>query len=264
MRKIPALLPAIVLTAGTVAAQGVSAVVTPNPAPVGQPITLTITEAQGTGIQLPSSCVYTSIHSGGPTGPVVAAPLCLAVITPVPAWGTRSQTWNQQDNSGQQVPSGRYWFEIRYWDNSFTNIDSDFFCVDVAGAPGFQTLVATTGAQTGQPLLMDVQAPAFAGGVYVAAASLTTDTTQTFAPITLCLDDDVLFNLSFPVPHPALFANFQGALDVSGNATGLTVLVPNLPQLQCLGLHVAARAAAPVTGGGGSAAARAGATTPRA
>jgi hypothetical protein len=90
-------------------------------------------------------------------------------------------------------------------------------------------------------LLMSISAPSYGGAAYVTAASFTTNTGF---PVTnnlyACLDPDFVFFLSFPVPDPSLFANFQGTLTSTGTITGQTVHIPNIPALQCKPLHVQA------------------------
>lgn len=244
--RIAAALVALLL-AGTSPGQRVSASVTPNPAPQGQPITIAITEANGTGATLPSSCAFQSIHSGSPTGPVVFAPICLLVLTPIAPWGTASQIWTQMNSSGVQVPPGTYWFEVRTLDTGASNPVSDFFCVTIQGTQMDPSLTAGGPAQRGQALPLSISAPNFSNGVYVAAASLTTNTGQTLGPLSPCLDPDPLFALSFPVPDPVLFTGFQGPLDAQGSASGLAVNIPDVPALQCKGLHVQAAVLDPTT-----------------
>ncbi|MCI0589404.1 MAG: hypothetical protein L0323_21515 [Planctomycetes bacterium] len=82
------------------------ATVAPNPAPYGQPVTVTLTNVGGTTELMPSPCAFESIDlvGGGP----VFTPACLAVLTPVPPGGQLVQVWDQKGNCEDQVDPGLY------------------------------------------------------------------------------------------------------------------------------------------------------------
>lgn len=222
--------------AAALTAQGVSGVVTPNPAPIGQAVSLTITNATGATIQLPSSCAYQTVRAGTPTGPVIDAPICLTVLTPIAPCGTRTQGWSPPPN----LLAGTYWFEVRYWDANFTQLSTEFFCFSYQGS-GAPALGALTTARIGQDLVMDITAPGYGGAAYIVAASLTTNTGFTIPNLGFaCLDLDAVFFLSFPSPNPVLFANFQGTLPNTGYLAGPTVHIPGILSLVCLPLHAQA------------------------
>lgn len=217
-------------------AQNVAGVISPNPAPIGTSVTLTITNGSGAMINLPSSCAASSVHSGGPNGPIVSGFFCLTVITPLAPCATRSQTFTPSP----ALPAGTYWFRVDYFQPLAPGLSTEWFCFDYVQPPT-QRLGATTPARIGQSLLMNIGSPNTPSVPYIAAASLTTNVGLPILPgVSLCLDPDFLFNLSFPSPDPILFANFQGTLDASGNALNLTVNIPNLPVLLCRPLHVQA------------------------
>ncbi|MCI0587179.1 MAG: hypothetical protein L0323_10100 [Planctomycetes bacterium] len=79
----------------------------PNPAPYGAPVTVTVANNSGNAASLSSSCVITAIFSALGASPVFA-PFCLTVLTPVPPGTQLSQTWDQKGNCDQQVTPGLY------------------------------------------------------------------------------------------------------------------------------------------------------------
>ena len=216
-------------------AQGVSAVILPNPVLPGSTVSVTVTEANGTSIVFTTPCGFDQVRADSPTGPVINASPCPLANTPVSPWGSVSGTWNV---SG--FGPGTYWLRMRYWDANLAVLTSEWCCLQVA-YPFTPTLTAQTPAQVGQDLLMTLGSGFPAGTPYVAAASYTTNQGLPLGPGNyLCLDIDFLFDLSFPIPLPGLFSNFIGVLDANGSATGLTVHLPNIPFLQCKPLHVQA------------------------
>lgn len=99
---------------------GVTVTVSPSVAAPGQPVQVTIENASGQLIQLPSSCAFGAVYpSADCTGTPVLTPLCLAVIVPIPSGQSYSGTWNQGDDFGQQVPDGTYSFNVWYYDATF-------------------------------------------------------------------------------------------------------------------------------------------------
>src|SRR5262245_49002251 len=58
---------ALLLSTAAVQAQVVAGSFSPNPAPIGVPVTFTGTEAAGQGVQLPSPCGWYRIHQGSQT-----------------------------------------------------------------------------------------------------------------------------------------------------------------------------------------------------
>ncbi len=118
---------------------GVSIDVSPaNPAP-GQQITVTLLNNSNQTIQLPSSCTYTGVFNGSNCiGPSLKTFFCLSVIVPIPPGGSRSATWDQTDDSNQQVPPGGYSVEVRYWDANFTQLTN--CCIPFTLGAGYQAL----------------------------------------------------------------------------------------------------------------------------
>ncbi len=82
------------------------ATVAPNPAPYGQPVTVTLTNLGGATELMPSPCAFESIDLVG--GGTVFTPVCLGVVVPVPPGGQVIQVWDQKGNCEDQVDPGLY------------------------------------------------------------------------------------------------------------------------------------------------------------
>lgn len=87
--------------------------VSPDPAPYGRQIVLTLTNPGGTAY-LPSSCAWFAVHQGSPTGPVVTGVGCSDTVTLLPPFASMSQAWNQEEDWGAQVAPGTYYFEVNH------------------------------------------------------------------------------------------------------------------------------------------------------
>lgn len=222
----------------------------PNPAPLGTTITFTLESTAV--VMLSSGCVINEIRSGSPTGAVVWQPfICPAVLIQVNPGAPLNTTWNQLDSVGQPVPGGDYYARFSFWDQNFGVQTHRWvpFRISDPLAPAQATLAATGFPTRGSVFNLSITDTANPGAVYVAAASFTTDTGWTVAPgFHIALDQDALWNLSFPAAHPALFAGFTGSLDASGFTNVPMVFVPQLAQLQ--GLPFAVQAV--VLGAGGA------------
>jgi hypothetical protein len=121
---------------------GVTVTVDPPVAAVGQAILVTLTNNSGDTIQLPSSCVYGPVYPGsGCTSLPVYSPLCLTVLTPIAPGASVTSVWLQNDDFGQQVPSGPYSLRISYWDSAFTTLSS---CCAVSTISGSCTPAGST------------------------------------------------------------------------------------------------------------------------
>ncbi|HEX6812295.1 MAG TPA: hypothetical protein VF384_11775 [Planctomycetota bacterium] len=220
----------LLLTAA-VQAQSVAGSFSPNPAPIGVPVTFTGTDATGQGCQLPSPCGWYRIHQGSQTGPVVPLGIfCIQVIVPVGPNGTFSFTWNQRDANNQQVPAGHYWFEVRTWDSSFSTLNVNWFCLAIQ-TPGTPALSAAGPARLGLNTPMQISAPGEAGALWIAVCSLDANNPIPFPGLEICL--------SFPI-FLEPFTTAFGVLDGSGNSNGLELIVPGAPHALWQGLHVQA------------------------
>jgi hypothetical protein len=222
------------LLSASLAAQGVSCTITPNPVPAGGTITIAVTEANNIGIQFPSSCNFSAIRQGSPTGPIVDGPFCLTVITPLGPCQTRTMAWSLLPSLGP----GLYYVQVNYWDTGFSALTTEFFPFHIgSGAP---LLAAGAPAQIGTTVPLTLSDPSSPGGGFICAASFTTNTGFSIGPgLFVSLDMDPIFALSFPSPDPNFFLNFQGTLDGAG-AASMGLVLPNLPFLVCKPLHLQA------------------------
>jgi hypothetical protein len=119
MKRSPALFALLVLALPAWAEvpcgpEGVTASVSPEIAPQGQPIQVTLTNDSSQTITLPSSCVYQSVFGAG----FLYAPYCLAIVWPIPPGRSESMPWDQRDGNGEQAPTGSYFVSIVHHDGS--------------------------------------------------------------------------------------------------------------------------------------------------
>lgn len=223
-------------------AQGLCVTVAPDPAPQGSTITVTAHAKSATALYTPDGCLVQSIHSGTPNGPSVIGYFCITIPVQIPGCGTatpRTFTWNQLDSNGAQATPGLYWFRIMHTSSMFGAAQTEWHCVTISGpTPGPVLSAPATGAW-GVPLQLILTAPAHPGEFYAMALSGSTNAGLALTPaLFLCLDQDAIFNLTFPTPAGATFSGFQGATDASGNAVG-TIFIPPL-FLGCFPLHAQA------------------------
>lgn len=97
---------------------GVTISVSPQSAAPGELIEVTLRNDSGSTIQLPSSCLYTSVNAGDCSAEAVFTPACAEVLVPIPTGTSHTATWKQNDNGGAQVPAGTYSFTVGYLDKS--------------------------------------------------------------------------------------------------------------------------------------------------
>ena len=90
------------------------------------------------------------------------------------------------------------------------------------------TVNGTTGL--GDMPILDINQPSQPGAIFVVAASLDTNVGQNIAGLAIALDNDFLFNQSFPVAIPAYFSGFVGALDGTGFGQAV-VTIPTIAGL---------------------------------
>jgi hypothetical protein len=228
----PALLAALALATG---AQNISGEFSPNPVAPGVPVTLTITDATGAGLNLSSSCTWFTIHQGTQAGPVVPLGIfCPAVIVPVPPNGSFSFTWDQTDDTGSLVAPGLYWFEARAFDAGFGTVFVDWFCISIQPATD-PALTVVTPPQVGMSMTVDLDAPLAPNAPFLIAASRTSNTPFSFLGLQFCLSPDALFLSSLA----GGFGGAIGALDGSGHAS-VSFLLPANPAIAFQGFHLQA------------------------
>jgi hypothetical protein len=232
----------VLMCSSALPGQALCVQVSPDPAPVGALITVTCHATSATALFTPNGCLVQSIHSGTPNGPVVRSYFCITIPVQIPGCGTtmpRTATWNQLDAGNVQVPPGLYWFKILHAPSGFSTTTTEWHCVTISGAAPEPVLSAAATTAWGVPFQLTLTAPTHPNEFYAFALSGSTNVGLALSPtLFLCLDQDWIFNLTFPTPDPTVFAGFQGTTDASGNAVG-TIFIPPL-FLGCFPLHAQA------------------------
>ena len=100
--------------------QEMTVTISPNPAPQGQPITISV-QAAHANLYTPNGCLLSDIRIGTPTGPSCAVFPCTFVPVAIPLYGSptsRQYTWNQSvlpsAIPGGMATPGVYYFVITY------------------------------------------------------------------------------------------------------------------------------------------------------
>lgn len=216
----------VLLLTAPLSAQNLSGEFTPNVVQVGTPVTFTITDATGQGLNLPSSCTWYGIFQGAQNGPRLSLPgFCLAVLVPVAPGGSASYTWNQQDTGGQ-VPAGQYWFRATAWDSGINRQFTDWFCLSILN-PGEPAYTVQNPPQLGTTANFSIAAPQDPGAIYLSALSFSSNNPVSAGGLQSCLSLPIVTGLT----------NGLGALDGQGNVSGIALPIPNIPALHNLGLH---------------------------
>ena len=232
----------LIVLAGTLIAQplALTCTVTPNVAAPGTSINFALESSSL--VSLTTGCGINEIRAGSPTGPIVWQPfICPLILLFVAPGATLNRTWNQLGSNGLQVPAGDYFVRFNYWDQTSTLLTSRFFPFRIEDplAPIGPTLSTLGDPTTGNLWSLQISDPPNPGAIYYMACSLTTDVGWTVNPnLHVALDQDALWNLTYPTADPSIFLSFAGALDGSGLTTSPAVLVPSVPALVGLPLSV--------------------------
>jgi hypothetical protein len=223
-----------------------------NPAAVGQPIELTVTDSTGLGFEIHhSSCYGRTIRAGSPDGPIVYSiellsqpEICTQDIVTIPPFGSFTIRWSQHDLNGQQVAPGLYYFQVG------SNGSLNYFPIEIRpqepGDPASgawrrlparnTTLTQTSTSRVGRPLQLDLSSPRNAAEPYLVAFSFTTNQGFHHGNAFSSLDPDLLLLASVRSFQAAPFENTVGLLDGRGRASGITLRIPNLSILEYQGL----------------------------
>ena len=230
-RALAALAAAAVLAPAAGAQGNFNATIGPNPAPIGSPISITVSnDAPFLGSS--TFCPYRILDGemnevydpGCPDNPGLIGP-----------YGWVTATWDQRDQLGEQVPAGFYWVEVSY---------------DIGG-PTVHPLVlggtdaglvfegtATIGQNfSGTPRNFSLTAPLDGGYPYFLVASVTAETGVSTCAGTFPLDPDLLLGLTL-TPN-TLFLNSLGFLDENGNSKAPTFPLNEDPTLVGISIHAA-------------------------
>ena len=251
-------LAAVVVIAALSFGQELTVTISPNPAPLGQPITITA-QAAHPNFYTPNGCLLSDIRVGTPTGTSAAVFGCTFVPVAIPLYGSptsRQTTWNQSvlpsAIPGGMATPGVYYFAITY------QVGGGF--VPPAGTEYFQVTIDNPTNAT--PALAALNTPNFGatfqmglsagishgGELYAVALSFTTNTGIPIPGGYVALDNDSLFSLSLAA-DPNLFLNFSGVLDSVGSPfQPIQILIPAVPGVLVVPIH----AQAVVVGPGGA------------
>ena len=226
----------LVVMSASAIAQEPTVTITPDHAPAGFSRIIEITAHSSAAITvMRPTCLWLSVDTGGPNGtPVLSSPMCFPSPTTVPPCGSLSQSWNPPSLLGP----GTYWMRCDATDAQTGAIITKFVDFRIDG-PAVPTLSASASPTTGLPWMIDLAHPGDPAAGYFAAASLTTDTGIPIGGDPISLDPDILFQLALPTHNPGIYVNFMGGLDLSGSAV-MALLIPDVPFLDCMGIHVQA------------------------
>ncbi|QDU83383.1 hypothetical protein Pla163_04820 [Planctomycetes bacterium Pla163] len=191
---------------------------TPIPWPLGCPIPSVVANDSAGILE------YTPCHPivADANGQLVFIGFCMQVLIFLPPGGVGVLSWNQTDNSGQQVPPGVY---------SVNGLLYDVGATDCALMP--------LGAPfAGARRAVHLCAPAHPDAFYVLAAS---GSISTGIPLgcgrTFPLDLDTLLLQS--IAPSAVFTDFIGQLDAFGTTSAPAMDVPAQPSLVGVSFHLA-------------------------
>ena len=249
-------LAAFVVIAALSLGQEMTVTISPNPAPLGQPITITV-QAAHANLYTPNGCLLSDIKIGTPTGTSCALFPCTFVPVAIPLYGSptsRQYTWNQSVLPGA-IPGGTatpgvYYFQITYQvGGGIVNpAGSESFPVTIDNpANPTPALAALNTPHFGQDFQMGLSAGSPHGGqLYAVALSFTSNAGIPIPGAHVALDNDSLFALSLSA-DPNLFLNFSGVLDSFGSPfQPIHILIPAVAGLLVVPIHAQAVVVGPV------------------
>jgi len=223
-RFLPTLL--LAALASTAPAQ-ITSTVGPPVAPLGCPIAIALSN-DTQAILWTGVCPYRVLDL---QGTVVHTPTCIALARQIPVGGTFFTTWNQIDNTGNQVPQGTYVVEVQLpggiTARHTINIDSRV-------RAGVANLGPVRPGTLRQVYACSPQTP---GALYYMGASLSSTSGIPTCGGLFPLDPDLLLSFSLQ-PNP-VFVNFAGTLSSSGDTTAPAIAMPAIPALTGLPLSLA-------------------------
>ncbi|MAG56387.1 MAG: hypothetical protein CMJ83_08865 [Planctomycetes bacterium] len=216
-------------------AQPLCADVTPSVVIPGQTMILTLTGRSAAPLTV-SGLIVGTINTGTPNGPVVTGFGCGGCF---PQMLGNGQTINWSFPWPATFNQPLYYLRVDYWQGTGP-IVTKWIPVHIAG--GAPLLATTQNLRVNQTTNFAVSAPAFAGGIYVAAISGSTNVGFPVSNASFAVLDQQhpLFGLSWPVPVPGVFNGFLGVLDAAGATGAINIAMPNVPALAgtCVVLQV--------------------------
>lgn len=230
-RALPAALAAACLLAPPASAQNVNATVGPDPAPVGCPISITVSN-DAPFLGSTTSCPYRVLD--GELNEVYV-PSCSDNPILMGPYGWLTATWEQTNQEGQQVPAGFYWVEVHYDIGEPT-----LHPLQIGGTNAGLVFegTATIGQNlSGQARNFSLCAPLDGGFPYLLVASVTATTGAPTCAGPFPLDPDLLLGLTL-TPN-TLFLNSLGFLGPNGVSKAPTFPLNDDPTLVGISIHAA-------------------------
>jgi len=229
LRLLPLALAAA--SATPLAAQNVNATVGPTPAPLGCPISITLSnDAPFLGSTTP--CPY-KIYDAQQQ--LVYDPGCPDAALLMGPYGWSTSSWDQRDQGGTQVAPGMYWVEVSY------DFGPNTYHAIVLGGDDANLVfegTATTGQTfSGQPRNFYLCSPQDAGFAYFLLGSFTADAGAPNCAGTFPLDADFLLTLTL-TPN-SVFKQSLGFLNANGRSKAPTFQAPDDPTLIGVSFHTA-------------------------
>ena len=161
-----AILLTVVTTATAAQGTGVMLTVTPNRAPIGQPVRITLDNRTTATVIMPNPAPW-AIHR--PTGAVAFAPNALPATTTLAPGKSRSWIWDQKDQASQQVVAGYYEARLFYVFNPGYPFPSIRASLSIGRTA---TLTASGQPAPDETIGLFLRSPDFAGRGYQVALSL--------------------------------------------------------------------------------------------
>ena len=223
------------LLSSTAVAQPPVYVVNPDSAPPGVSRTLTVTGSAPVTLSW-SNCYYSTFHDNDAGRTMTFAFGFASICSPGGPSLAPGQSVSTTFNVPGSVPPGTYWLKCLYNQGGQTFIEK---WVDFHVAGPNDPLLSAPAPTWGAPWALTLSYPADPSAAYVAVASLGQNNRIAGGGLILSVEQDFLFDLSFPSPNPLLFTGFGlGGLNAAGTAT----LSMNLPPVVgfILGVHVQA------------------------
>ena len=220
----------ILLAVPLASTQGVTFVVRPAIAPVGQPVTIILENGSLSTLYLYANMPPWGVYDSTQTR--VHAARDLTVSMPIPPRMKLEWPWDQKDFNDRQVPAGRYEVRLYYY--------------HAGGGSGLRaplviedTAMTLSGSPTpGGEVVLALSAPAGAGLFYQVALSFRARP-GILLPVNreLPLNPDWLFFLTVTTVTPH-FQGFTGTLDSSGQGRAV-LAIPGDPGLRGINVFAA-------------------------
>lgn len=223
----------LALSSASAHAQFWNVTVCPTQAPVGGDITITISK-DSPGFLGSGPCPF-QIYDANQN--LVFAPSCNPVIIDVGPYGWITNTWNQRDQNGVQVPPGDYWARVTFEPGLGAPVFVPFTIGGDEPALCFVGTATVGQTLTGQPRNYVLTSPQDPGAGYWLMVALSMTTGFPTCNGTFPLDIDPLLVAS--ATPGKVIKNSLGVLNGNGKNSVPTLPLPTDPTLIGVNLHSA-------------------------